>query len=495
MLQPRKVLASWPRSAKWLIALAPVVAVGFIVICASVLIEVRRSAWQLALQSSDNLVAAVEADIARNVELYDLSLQAVVDGVRSAEVQALSPRIRNLVLFDRAATAEHFGPIQVLDADGKVVIDSQNPDPEPVDHAQEEYFARHRDMPDAGLFISGPLVLPGGEHVIALSRRLSAADGSFAGIVVGTMRLSYFHDLFRRVQFAPDDVLSLVTRDGVILVRMPFRLEDVGKTLPQGRVMQLARRQEVGWVEMKASLDGVDRLYVWRAGKTPFIVTAGRSLRGVYADWRNEALQIGALICVLSLLMAGLTVALARELKRRAAVEQELQRQARTDALTGVHNRRHLDELLDKEWNRCRRRSEPLALLMVDADYFKAFNDQFGHQAGDLVLVGIASTIAGSLRRSADCAARYGGEEFAVLLPGMSHAEAYEMAERVREAVQRLPFERPVTVSIGVASVVPCADLSARDLVSEADAALYDAKARGRNQTSPPPRKPLRVAA
>ena len=126
----------------------------------------------------------------------------------------------------------------------------------------------------------------------------------------------------------------------------------------------------------------------------------------------------------------------------------------------------------------------PIALLMIDADHFKSYNDTFGHQAGDQVLVGIAICISDSVRRAGDCPARFGGEEFAVLLPGLSAVEAVGVAETIRLKVEQWSEDPKVTtVSVGVASMTPSAAMDWSDLVAAADKALYAAKANGRNQT------------
>ena len=128
----------------------------------------------------------------------------------------------------------------------------------------------------------------------------------------------------------------------------------------------------------------------------------------------------------------GVTLFLAREIGRRARAEERLEELATTDALTGLKNRRKFDAEIDLEWRRAARNGTPVALLMVDADHFKAYNDTWGHQAGDQVLVGIAICVSDSVRRAGDCAARFGGEEFAVLLPGLSNIEAFRLAETIR---------------------------------------------------------------
>ena len=152
--------------------------------------------------------------------------------------------------------------------------------------------------------------------------------------------------------------------------------------------------------------------------------------------------------------------------------------------ITGLKNRRKFDSAIDTEWRRAARHKTPLALLMIDADHFKAYNDTFGHQAGDEVLVGIAICITTAVRRAGDCAARYGGEEFAVLLPGLSPLEALGVAETIRLNVLQWSGDPPITsVSIGIASLMPDPAMDWAGLVMAADRALYAAKANGRNRS------------
>ena len=153
-----------------------------------------------------------------------------------------------------------------------------------------------------------------------------------------------------------------------------------------------------------------------------------------------------------------------------------------TDSLTGLPNRRYFDEILAKAWNSARDRADPLALLMIDVDHFKNFNDSLGHAAGDKCLQRIAHALQFSVRVEVDTAARYGGEEFVAILPGASLDEALGIGERVRAAIAALEMPHPsrpggnlVTVSVGVATCVSARAITAPDLLHAADDALYSA--------------------
>ncbi|KPM59783.1 Wsp signal transduction system regulator diguanylate cyclase WspR [Pseudomonas monteilii] len=166
-----------------------------------------------------------------------------------------------------------------------------------------------------------------------------------------------------------------------------------------------------------------------------------------------------------------------------------LQRLMNSDGLTGLSNRRHFDEYLELEWRRAMREQQQLSLLMIDVDYFKAYNDNFGHLAGDEALRQVAEAIRASCSRPTDLPARYGGEEFALVLPNTSPGGARLVAEKLRQTVLGLgiPHTAPVadsylTVSIGLATQTPTVGSHSRQLISAADKGLYLAKNGGRNQ-------------
>lgn len=486
----KSLLPKRPASAWRLIAVGLAVTLGFSAVFGAILWDMARRDRDKALDAAANLVATIANDISRNIQLYDLSLQAVIDGLKLPDINKVDPELRRLILFDRAATAKDLGAILVFDKNGDVVIDSRAGEVDAVNHANKDFFKVHQERADLGLYISRPWVSARGRYLISFSRRISNPDGSFAGVVAGTMRLSYFHDLFRKMKFGPRDVLTLVHENGTILMRAPFAVESIGTHLSNSVVLRHARSLAAGWLQTVSIVDGVKRIYVFqRIDEQPLLLVNGLSVETVYEGWWQEALLIGSLTLALCALNVALIVSLARELRRRSQAEHELAVIATTDSLTGLCNRRRLDEVMASEWLRSRRAQMPIALLMIDVDCFKPYNDEHGHQAGDRALAEIAGCIAKSASRPADLCARYGGEEFAVLLPGESAEGAFEIAERIRNKVLSLresqigQADLVPTVSVGVASMVPYGRINPCDLIRAADAALYDAKHRGRNRT------------
>jgi diguanylate cyclase (GGDEF)-like protein len=170
-------------------------------------------------------------------------------------------------------------------------------------------------------------------------------------------------------------------------------------------------------------------------------------------------------------------------------LNKELSRLASLDGLTQIPNRRSFDDYLGTEWNRMAREKSPLSLILCDVDYFKLYNDTYGHQAGDRCLQQVAEILDKQARRPADFVARYGGEEFAVVLPKTQAAGAIEVAEIMRARVKSLNLahsasniSRIVTLSVGVSSIVPTNGWSIESLIEKADRALYMAKQQGRDR-------------
>lgn len=476
--KPRKV------PVKRLLALGIGVILAFSGICAAILWQMAQKDFEHAKEAATNLVASVASEIDRNIELYDLSLQAVADGMKLPDINRLRPELRQVVLFDRAATAKDLGSILVLDAAGNVTLDSRTLSPRPANFADRDFFRVHQARPDAGLFISAPWVTSDGEYLISLSRRVSGRDGSFDGIVAGSMRLSYFHNLFRKLDFGAQGSMALFHADGTILMRAPFDINRIGQSIKDSLTFKYFPAHRSGFYTTKSIVDQIGRLYVFQqVGTHPLLLAEGIALKSIYADWWQLLWWIGLVVAALVGFSVALMFYLLAALKRRAVAEGQLAHLATTDGLTGLGNRRRFDDALAVEWRRATRSRTPVSLLMIDVDHFKAYNDKYGHQAGDAVLATVAQCIASTASRASDLGARYGGEEFSALLPGAGKSGAFEVARQIREKLTllRQTQDELPTVSIGLACMVPSEDYMPYDLVRAADVALYAAKHQGRD--------------
>lgn len=226
------------------------------------------------------------------------------------------------------------------------------------------------------------------------------------------------------------------------------------------------------------------------------LVLENRLIRGAFSAERLDGVLLIAGQLAVSLRNAMVYSSLERKVAERTEALElantRLERLSVTDALTGLANRRRLEEVLAGEWDRARRAEVPVALAMVDIDHFKAYNDHFGHTAGDRCLQRVAALLRRHLR-GADLVARYGGEEFAVVMPGTDLEPALYAAERLRTAMEALAEPHPlvagqrVTISIGVAAMVPPRHGRVSVLTEQADIELYRAKRAGRNQVRPEP--------
>lgn len=487
-------MKSWPRlfrplrSARTWIGLGILAPVGMVVVSALMLLDLRQDAWDKAEQTARNLLQVIERDIARNGEIFDLSLRAVVDNLKAPGVTEASPELRQLILFDWAASAKDMGVMLVLDEHGNIAIDAGSVTPRKVNYADREYFKVHKAKADLGLYVGTTLV----SRLIPFSRRISKPDGSFGGVVLGTLKLSYFTSLFERLGLGPGGAINLYHLDGTRILRQPYIDSDIGANIANTSNFQRFVREGKGSFVAVAVRDGVERHYAFtRIGDLPLILNVALATADIEAEWRAKALVIGGVVLILCGLTIGLSLLFGRELERRAAVEAELAQLSMTDSLTSLPNRRRFDEALATSWKIARRTGTPLSLLIVDADHFKRYNDHYGHAVGDEVLQGLARCLSASVHRPGDLVARVGGEEFALLLPGTDRSGALKVADRVHAEVAKLPIESvavasgSVTVRIGLASVssVESETATATGLFERADAALYEAKASGRNRT------------
>lgn len=476
-----------------LYALAGLVAIGICLAAVALLWIDRQATWVAAHKSARNITGVLAADIGRTLHVYDLSLQGVVERLREPGIDHVNRPTLQRFLFDRSSTAGYLGSILVLDEAGNIRYDSTSIDPPAVNFSDRDFFQVHRDAPDVGLYVSRPYVsvLRPGDESIAISRRISHPDGSFAGVVNGSLRLAYFRDRFAELSIGKHDAITIYRNDGVVLARNPYSVDDFQRNAEGSLAFQqFLIRRESTFVGAWAS-DGFNRLHTFDSiDRTPLVIDVALDVDDVLAPWVRRAVLVVPVTLALFLSVMAQIMLFRREMRLREAFEQQLEARAQTDGLTGIANRRTFDEALEREWAAAAREATPLSLLFLDADHFKRYNDRYGHQEGDELLKLLAQTLMQKARRPRDLAARYGGEEFVVLLPGTDNRQATAIAEAIRSAIEALsvPHEGNdggvVTVSIGVSTAVPTADQASSRLVEAADGAVYRAKKAGRNQVA-----------
>jgi diguanylate cyclase (GGDEF)-like protein len=418
---------------------------------------------------------------------------AIFGVVARLEQEGISPGVfarLSASLPDRAAVSSRLWSIFIVDAEGRLLASSL---PGPPDQAPLEngYLRHHRENADRGPYVGPPMREPSsGLWLITVSRRFDNVDGTFAGVVVATLDVEFFARHFAQFDIGQRGVIALFGRDGLLLSRRPFDPALVNSDMSNSPLFTTETALTLGSYRYVSRIDQIERLAGFaRSTRFPFAASAAVSIEEALQPWRASAgsrlvvdLGLVAIVIILGLLLMA-------HASRRQSAERQLAELARTDAVTGLANRRAFDAEIAREWRRAARAGKPLSLLLLDLDRFKRFNDSYGHQAGDACLRAVGDTLVRSLSRAGDFTARYGGEELVVLLADMAGPGAVAAAEKVRAAIEAVGIPHAgnvpygvVTASIGVATVTPTADLTPDALLLGADAALYDAKAGGRNR-------------
>lgn len=444
-----------------------------------------------ARENADNVTSLIALELERDLLFHDTQL---IQTVRSAEdplTWTLPAAARNRMLFCTLPAGAYVDGQFVVNASGRIIAsqDGRYIDPALRLGDREDFFAQ-KDHKALGLYISHPFHsrLMNDKLAIALTRRINAPDGSFAGVALFEITLGLFQRLFARANIPPPGIVVILLADGVVVAAPPDSAEPLGASVAQSPVFRQVVSVGDGW-RIATGYGGVERMYVYRrTRRLPFIVVVAPAMSDVLQDWRR---QRRVTIGVASLFGVVLTIGawlLAFTLRANLRAEAALARLASTDGLTKLSNRRTLDECLETEWQHGLRAGHFLSVLFIDIDRFKLYNDRYGHAEGDSVLAMVAGCIEDSARRSIDTVGRYGGEEFVVILPGTAADGAVQVAEAVRARVEALAIENPgseagvVTVSVGCATCRPSPGMRVDALVLAADKQLYEAKSSGRNR-------------
>ena len=432
-------------------------------------------------------------------KMADTVLVSLVDKVEVEGWSAASTaRLRALMLKHMARLPALQG-LFIYDETGRWIANSSGTQFDGRNNSDRAYFQYHRQHPGRGVHIGDPIIgRTSGAWVIPVSRRIDHPDGRFAGVALATIKIDFFRKIYEGLDIGSDGRILMTLDDGTLLLRVPFDTGSIGRDTREKPLF----RQHATDVE----IDGEAFLYSQsRVADYPAQIAVLRSKDVALRPWRESATLS---YLALFVLIAGLLL-LGRRVIRQVALRDRLQRDllatktaletanaslsamAYVDGLTELFNRRYYEQTWEREHRRAFRNRTSLAVMMIDVDYFKRYNDRYGHLAGDECLSSIAQTIRRGLRRSGDLAARYGGEEFVVLLPDTDLAGAREVAEKIHADLAALALRHEasphgtVTISIGAYAAMPeRSDDDERTFVARADAALYRAKEQGRNRTA-----------
>lgn len=454
------------------------------------LYQMRLDAMAQACDATQNLAMSVQKETEHTLDLYQRAMWDIMDGAETSHAFNLPPEVEHRLAFRSARSKTGPGVLFATDAKGNLVLDSRSVVPRHINVSDRDFFQVQQRRNDAGVYLSRPMLARAddNEPSIALSLRLEDSQRRFAGIVAGTLRLSYFRELFDGSILGRHGTITLMRTDGTVLMRHPYKASDIGISLAgAGNFRALAQSDELTYVNT-AVIDHVQRLYsTRRIGPYPLVVVVGLATDDIYAEWRKRAMTIGIVTAILDVIFILLSLLFSRQLQKRLTMERQLQRLAWFDTLTGLPNRAGLQRETRRILMDANRKASSVATLFVDLDRFKRVNDTQGHSVGDEALKEIARRLRDQLR-SEGVIGRLGGDEFLALLPNCNAPRAAYVAERILQAVYQpvvINSAHDIRIMLGASigiSLYPRDGLDAETLLRKADIAMYHAKSAGRNQ-------------
>jgi PAS domain S-box-containing protein len=307
-----------------LIVAAAAVVCGALALTSWRLFDTREMAIDTAYQVSQNLASTLEVEIRRDLETYELSLQAVADGLKMPEIGALSPKLRDAILFDNSSRAPQYGSMLVIDERGKVKLSSTRRLTPNYDLSDRDFFKAHRNNPDLGIKIFAPYYQTRDDDaLLVLSRRINRPDGRFAGVVAGALRLRYVEQLFQGIKTDDGAWITLLLTDGTIIARSPHRAGDVGRDMSNTPIVQHFVRARAGQYEAASAASAEPRLYVYKqVGDLPLLISVSVPKAVALVDWWHKALIFCVLVVCFVVVVGVIGWMLQRELSRRARAEK-----------------------------------------------------------------------------------------------------------------------------------------------------------------------------
>lgn len=472
------------------------------------------NSWQRTITSAQDDAHNLSQSLSRQAEdsflQVDLTLQDVSDRISLIGLNQEQHGYLRELLSSRTDSLPQLNGMAIYDAQGNWLVTSKGNIPRQINNSDREYFRYHQTHNDARVHIGKVIRSRAtGDLVIPVSLRLNNSDGSFRGILLASVNLSFFKTVYGYYNLGRHNVLALMLSDGTILYLRPYVESAINRNISDSPLFTtLLKNASSGTAVYKSALDGKERVFGYSALQRYSLVTvAGYDKRQLMRGWFSTLSVYIALCTILLLVIFLLGMLVLRHISlnlknqqelaavrdRLTAMNRTLQTLALVDGLTGLANRRQFDLYLQHSIDRANKLQVPLALLMIDVDAFKAFNDTYGHPAGDDCLRKIADALAHLPHRPDNLVARYGGEEFAIILPGCDRDMAYRFAQQALEAITALNIphqhnsggQQAVSVSVGLHVMTQENQaLSPQALIAGADRALYAAKNAGKNRVA-----------
>jgi len=295
--------------------------------------------WAATRRINTSLALTLDRSIARAIDAYDLSLQGVVTGLSDPEIMGLPARQRHTALFDQSLRQREAAGVLVLNSRGDVVFDSGGVEPRPANLADRGYFQALQNGTHTGLYIDLPVRSRiTGKHMLPMARAYFHADGRFAGVVVGGLRIGYFSELLSSLDLGEHSGVTLFRSDGTVVARFPYHENDVGRSIAGSDNLRRIQAERSGSFFGTSVLDGFERFYAFRqVGDYPLILSVAQSTQAVLAEWRRSAAVLGGFALLLVMTGVVLATLLSRELRRRQQVTIQLQ-EAERDMRTIMDN-------------------------------------------------------------------------------------------------------------------------------------------------------------
>lgn len=462
-----------------------------------------RDTEQRTYETATDITHVVERQVRDTITYVDQTLDAVSILVRdSGGIAGIHQSSTWQILRSYCSTLIGCHAIGVVAPTGKAQVRTRDRDIETIDVSDRLHFLQARDT--GRRYIDAAVVsrLPGSPILFFVSKPVFDKERKFLGVVVIGMETSQLTSFYSLFGFSLAPAISIFKGDGGIVARHPNMEKLVGKSNAKSEIFTTyLPRAPFGTYKSLSRLDGKTRLAAYRSlPDLDLVIFSGIETPAAFAAWKARSLRRVTIVGGMLALIWGALLTASRATAEQAVLRQKnrhLDTLASRDPLTGIGNRRLFSRTLKRDWSKHNRSGAPISLILLDVDYFKLFNDHYGHQAGDDCLRRVAHALQESLQREGDLVARYGGEEFVAVLD-CGHEGALYVAERMRQRIEALeiPHIRSkassfVTASLGVASTENTRAQSTEELLAVADKALYEAKASGRNQVCVPKSSPL----